>query len=162
MNTSKEAIYISKKTKENLGLIYQTPREVQRAIDNDRALIFYNQDKPTAFCLWNFFGEWCEVIALYAEPEVRKTGILEKVHKDMLDRLGKVVKKVFVFTRHPAVARLVRSIGFKKASVWKLPWIVIFKLIYNRLDLRRLLSYTKFGFKFSYLNWKMYIWKSPL
>jgi len=162
MEISKEALIVSKITREHIGLIYQTPREVQKAIDEDRALISYYDEQPAIFCLWDFYGEWCEINTLYADHKLRKKiPVLKKVYEELKNELGSMTKKAVVFTRHPAVARMIRLIGFKKTSVWKLPWSLLLKLLFHRLHPNRLVSYTKYGWKIIFVRWKMYVRKSP-
>jgi|GEM_PF-3912237 len=157
MAISKEAAEISLITRMELGLLYKLPSEVQSAIDDNRSVIFYRHDRPAAFCLWHFWDNWCEITSLYIHPDLRSSGLLGRVYKELHRKLGTAINNAFIFTRHPVVANLVRKSGFKAAKIWELPLPIIWKLIFHRLHPARMVSYWKFGPKIFSLRFRLFI-----
>lgn len=143
MAVSEKARAISLKTKQESGLLYLLPSEIQKAMDEKRIVFFQKNDNIFAFCIWIFHGEWCEISALYVDPEYRRLGYFFIIIRRLRKYLAPFINKAFVVTRHPAVAQAARSAGFQEISFFKLPWLVQLRLLFHRLNIRRIFSYFK-------------------
>ena len=143
MPVSEKAKLISRKTKSESGLLYLLPSEVQNAIDEKRIVFFQKNDDFIAFCIWNFYGEWCEISALYVDIDYRRQGYFFIIIQRLKTYFASTINKIFFFTRHPAVARAARIAGFSETSFFKLPFLVKLKILFHRLNIRRIFSYFK-------------------
>ena len=143
MPVSEKAKLISRKTKSEPGLLYLLPSEVQNAIDEKRIVFFQKNDDIIAFCIWNFYGEWCEISALYVDPQYRRLGYFFIIIRRLRNYFMPFINKIFFVTRHPVVSQVAKSAGFKEISFFKLPLLIQIRLLFHRLNIRRIFSYFK-------------------
>lgn len=161
MVISEKAKAISLKTKQESGLLYLLPSEIQKAIDEKRIVFFQKNDNIIAFCIWIFYGDWCEISALYVDPQYRSHGYFFIIIRRLKNHLAPYIDKIFFFTRHPAVAQAAKSSGFWEISFFKLPWLVQLRLLFHRLNIRRMFSYLKLLPKIFKTRMQLFIFKKP-
>lgn len=161
MNISEKAKAISKKTKQDSGLLYLLPSEIQKAINEKRIIFFQKNDDIIAFCIWIFHGEWCEINALYVDPQYRRLGYFFTIINRLKIYLAPSINKAFIVTRHPAVARAVKAAGFQEISFFKLPWLVQLRLLFHRLNIQRIFSYLKLLPLIFKIKMRIFIFQKP-
>ena len=164
MEITEEARTISRKILNEVGLLYQSAMEIQKAINEKRTVILYRNDQIAAFCIWTFYGDWCEIASLYVEEKFRNLPYLQKIISSIKNRLEPMAKNIFFFTRHPVIVRIAQGADFIKVPYWKLPTKVWIKILIHRLHPIRIISYLKFlklGLKIFQLNFSLYIFKKP-
>ncbi len=135
---------VSDISKKELGLLYYSPAELEEIINENRAIVFEENGKLSAFGSWTFHGDWVEVHTLYISPEFRGQGYLRKLFSGIYERLKEVKSRAFFFTQSPAVAHVAEEFQFKPALYSNLPAGILFRLILHRSQPRRWIYYSKY------------------
>lgn len=133
MNISKTALRISTITKTESGLLYYAPREIERAIKENRAIVLEEAGMLVAFALFHRHGHWVEISTVYVSSAYRGQGNLRKLISELERRIRGKYGGVFVFTTSPRLVEVVRSFGFKKANMFLLPILVFLSILRHRL-----------------------------
>ncbi len=135
---------VSDASKKELGLLYYSPAELERIIEEKRFVSFEEDGKLAAFGVWTMHGEWIEAHTLYISPEFRGRGYLRKLFNGIYERLKGTNKKAFFFTVAPAVSHVAEEFNFKPASYSDIPFQVLLRIILHRLQPRRWFYYRKY------------------
>ena len=165
MKITPEAKIISRISRDEIGLLYQPPNVVQTAINEDRTLIIREGNVVVAFCLWRFLNsQWCEITTLYVAPAYRKKGYFVKIVEKLRNLLSPKIRNAVMFSRHPAVAKVMIRIGFKPISFFSLTPKIFLNIVLNRLHPLRIVSYLKFlklGIAIFQQKFQTYVYQKP-
>ncbi|TSC82801.1 MAG: hypothetical protein G01um101419_488 [Parcubacteria group bacterium Gr01-1014_19] len=137
---------ISEASRKELTLLYYLPDELERAINEKRAVILEEEGRLIGGCFWRKVGDWLELDTLYILPEFRGRGYVRKLFsraKDYL-QINPDFRKAFLFTQVPAIRKIVAEYDFQPKRFSRLPWSVWLKIFKHRLHPLRILSYFKY------------------
>ena len=138
-------------------MLYRTPKEIQKALDENRAVLIKESDKIIGFAFWYNHKNWCEISNLFVDPAFRGQGYFTKILQELVDRLAGQNKNFFVFTFHPAVIKQITKYNFVQASYFSIPPHVWIPYIISLLHPSRIPSYLKIWAKDSFFKFKLYI-----
>ncbi|MDP2695815.1 MAG: GNAT family N-acetyltransferase [bacterium] len=127
------------------GLLYYFPKEIQRAINDKRAIIIENDQELVACGFWTRHGDLAEIHTLYVCPELRNSGHARK----LIVALEKSIKhaginKAFLFTKHSAIEHIAKEYGGHNDRLFSLPTRTLAKIFVHRLNPLRWASYFKY------------------
>lgn len=164
---------ISEASRKELSLLYYLPEELERAINENRAVILEEEGRLIGGCFWRRVNDWLELDTLYILPEFRGRGYVRKLFSRVKDYLqanpdfssegGSAPggKKAFAFTQVQAIRKIITEYGFKPERFSRLPWGVWLKIFKHRLHPMRVLSYFKYFRELSRLGtWQLYVFVS--
>ncbi len=137
---------ISGASRKELSLLYYLPEELERAINEKRAVILEEDGRLIGACFWRKVDDWLELDTLYILPEFRGRGYVRKLFSRAKDYLQTNLdsRKAFLFTQVPAIRKIVAEYGFQPKKFSRLPWSVWLKILKHRLHPLRILSYLKY------------------
>jgi GNAT superfamily N-acetyltransferase len=136
---------ISKISRKEFGLMYYSAGELEKIINENRAIFFEESGKPAAFGGWTFREKgWVEVHTLYIWPEFRGKGYLRKVFQEIYNRLKNQATKALFFTFAPGVKHVAIDYNFRRAFLTDLPIKILWRIFIHRIHPKRWPSYLKY------------------
>lgn len=139
--TSSLAKHISQITRSEPRLLYYSPRDIQKNINNNRILTFDKKGKLAGFVFWHQFNNWAEISAIYIKPEFRNKGYSRKIFEDLYEKMKDKNNKIVIFTSSPKIIGLLKKNNFKRVSFLSLPFDIVIRIILHRTNPKRWLSY---------------------
>lgn len=144
MDIKNLAKILSEVSTKELGLLYYSPKEIEKNIQNARYVVFEENGKLAAFGTWSFRKDWAEIHGLYVAPEFRHRGYLTKVFAAIYEKLKNCGKTAVFFTQAPSVKHLAEKYGFESASHFDIPFGILLKIALHRLNPIRWRHYLKY------------------
>jgi GNAT superfamily N-acetyltransferase len=109
---------VSAITRREPRMLARSPREIERAILDGRAVLRFERDDLVAFLFRFPYGTWHEVGTGYVAPELRGKGVFADLHRELLDGLD---APCFGFPANAAVGHVMIACGFERARYRMLP-----------------------------------------
>jgi len=139
---------ISRITRWNKQLLYYPRSETKEHFRDGRISYRRDEKKLISFCLWDIYqgGKLLYIQAIFVDPLYRGRGYARQVFDESIAKARqRGAEGGFLFTRAIEIAHLGEQYNFQKASFRSLPFAVQFRLLHERLSLKRIPTYVKHG-----------------
>lgn len=124
------------------NLCYRTPREIRRAIHEDRWFAARRDGELAGFLfVWPYTEDWIELGTGYVRPDHRGEGCYTELHERATAHLERTGRRAFEFPGNPAAEHVLRKCGFARSSYRELPWSVWSSFLRRRRSAPKLRSY---------------------